>query len=615
MGDFFSTKEIGVFHRELTLYYKDHDTMLMKVRVSFPSSKSTNFFSDNDVLNCIASFFKELEKYLIKYLETGAWRQSSDWIGTEDKKEWVVPSKYTIPYDYTSSASINSKLSEKYRMRFRTLLSDEEVNKYVEVFQDKIKKLADNFDNRFSENQKKGSAGQASEAISQNINKVLVNVQSESKLNQDKNEQQRPIGDSQKKTLTPPSNIQPAVSRVEQATPQKSKISVFKLPNAKVGVDYREHLLETTEMVPFEYVVTVSPPDVGLTYSREDGFISGKPAKACDIEITIKYRNRNLKAWNEWRCQIYANPDPSSLWKDLPTDPAAPYQKGNAEVGACVIGSKRIIAASQRGRSHSQEGKFRDDHFLIHTLSEEGWGIIAVADGAGSAKYSREGSKIACEVVVDNIVSGISSNLTPVLDSLKGKVLGEVQDLKQVKDALYMLLGGAGLKALNAIKKEAEDKQFKTKDYATTLIVSIVRKIEQGWFVGAFWVGDGGAGVYRKGESVHLLGEPDGGEFAGQTRFLTSTEIWESKELFNRVRYVVVDDFTSLVLMTDGVSDPKFETENNLKSLKHWDSFWDDLSQGVNFDPANNDTDKELLKWLDFWSPGNHDDRTIAILY
>lgn len=24
---------------------------------------------------------------------------------------------------------------------------------------------------------------------------------------------------------------------------------------------------------------------------------------------------------------------------------------------------------------------------------------------------------------------------------------------------------------------------------------------------------------------------------------------------------------------------------------------------------------EQLLNWLDFWSPGNHDDRTIAILY
>lgn len=23
----------------------------------------------------------------------------------------------------------------------------------------------------------------------------------------------------------------------------------------------------------------------------------------------------------------------------------------------------------------------------------------------------------------------------------------------------------------------------------------------------------------------------------------------------------------------------------------------------------------QLLRWMDFWSPGNHDDRTIAILY
>ena len=38
-------------------------------------------------------------------------------------------------------------------------------------------------------------------------------------------------------------------------------------------------------------------------------------------------------------------------------------------------------------------------------------------------------------------------------------------------------------------------------------------------------------------------------------------------------------------------------------------------SNGVELTDDNEDAAGQLLQWLDFWSPGNHDDRTIAILY
>ncbi|MGN1064340.1 MAG: protein phosphatase 2C domain-containing protein, partial [Thermoguttaceae bacterium] len=87
------------------------------------------------------------------------------------------------------------------------------------------------------------------------------------------------------------------------------------------------------------------------------------------------------------------------MWKDLPTDGSAPFQKSNsASQGEELADGLVVIAASERGRAHANEGKFRDDHFLIETGPEaNGWLFFAVADGAGSANYSREGSKIACE--------------------------------------------------------------------------------------------------------------------------------------------------------------------------------------------------------------------------
>ena len=75
--------------------------------------------------------------------------------------------------------------------------------------------------------------------------------------------------------------------------------------------------------------------------------------------------------------------------------------------------------------------------------------------------------------------------------------------------------------------------------------------------------------------------------------------------------------------MTDGISDPMFETENNLNSFNKWAEFWDKLKtgfpddeiSGVDLKDDNEESKDQLLKWMDFWSPGNHDDRTLVILY
>ena len=61
-------------------------------------------------------------------------------------------------------------------------------------------------------------------------------------------------------------------------------------------------------------------------------------------------------------------------------------------------------------------------------------------------------------------------------------------------DALYGILGNSVFKAVKNIEEEAKKTNKPLKDYSTTLIVSICKKFKFGWFVGAFWVGDGGVG-------------------------------------------------------------------------------------------------------------------------
>jgi len=72
--------------------------------------------------------------------------------------------------------------------------------------------------------------------------------------------------------------------------------------------------------------------------------------------------------------------------------------------------------------------------------------------------------------------------------------------------------------------------------------------------------------------------------------------------------------------MTDGIYDPKFDVEKKLEDLEAWQRFLADLD-GENEDKVKvdftdeNKAKEDLLKWMDFWSKGNHDDRTLAIIY
>lgn len=371
---------------------------------------------------------------------------------------------------------------------------------------------------------------------------------------------------------------------------------------------------------------------IGLTYNLETAELSGIPSLAGDHKIRLKIKRSD---WSEGKpifereIILIINPDPKSLWKNIPTPTDIEYYKPDCDkrfvkveaisnvLGLSRSARKDIVVASQRGRSHAQEGKPRDDDFAVNYLKEHDWYILVVADGAGSAKYSRKGSEIACKTVLEVCESLIKSNHKDFEHLIKEFSLAKSEEnRKKMGDSFYSILGNAVFKSLKNIEIEAKKANRPTKEFATTLIVAICKKFKFGWFVGAFWVGDGGLGIYNKETRfLKILGESDGGEFAGQTRFLTMPEITQPNELYRRLRFDIVDDFTALVLMTDGVTDPKFETDANLVKVEKWDELWSDLEKEVDFRDDNKSSADQLLKWLDFWSPGNHDDRTIAILF
>ena len=413
----------------------------------------------------------------------------------------------------------------------------------------------------------------------------------------------------------------------------KNKQIIFQ--NGKVGQDYCVDFdFEKLEFAEIAEVSFEGLEKIGLEYYPAENKIKGTPTEAGDHKITMKFKIKGYKDRPPLEREVIfiINPDPRVLWsKNIPTPEDIEYfkldsDKAFVKVAAKIekksfLGKKKeiprkdMVAASQRGRSHAIEGNPRDDDFALHFDNETECYIMMVADGAGSAKYSRRGSQIACDRAMTVCKEKLLANKEVFLKHNKA------EDKNEIGKVLQETISNAVFEAYKAIEKEAAEKGNPIKDFSTTLILSVCKKFEYGWFVGAWWVGDGGIGIYNKDKNeVKVLGEPDGGEFAGQTRFLTMPDIIKN-DLYSRMKFEVVEDFTALILMTDGVTDPKFETDANLNRIEKWNELWQDLNgeneddAKVDFTDDNEQAAEQLLKWLDFWSKGNHDDRTIAILF
>ncbi|MEG5461887.1 PP2C family serine/threonine-protein phosphatase, partial [Enterobacter kobei] len=245
----------------------------------------------------------------------------------------------------------------------------------------------------------------------------------------------------------------------------------------------------------------------------------------------------------------------------------------------------------------------------INHCQETGWSVMLVADGAGSAVNSREGSRIAVKTAGDyllNQLSGVKGvHLKQHITAWEGS------DQQATINAMLHHFKQAATLAVNSIQNEAICAEQPVKSYSTTLLATVALRTDNELFAAAFWLGDGAIGAYSPSGKVRILGNPDSGEYAGQTRFLDQSIIADPS-FSGRISVGKWNDVSHLILMTDGVSDPLFETDNGLRSDEKWTRLVDELN------PVLTDASiapERLGDWLNFFSTGNHDDRTIAVLW
>ena len=364
------------------------------------------------------------------------------------------------------------------------------------------------------------------------------------------------------------------------------------LPNARHGEPYRAALPPTATAITFH-------PECGLTWDAAAQQIHGTPSQSGDVEIHYQiHENNNITPVVQ---KLYINPDPKSLWQNQPSDPTAPYAKPDTAHERIPTPQGSLIAARVRGRSHAHNGTHCDDDYRIAYHERTGLHFIAVADGAGSAAFSRYGSQLA--------VNAAANTVWQLLDDSEKDFFRLPQyDADNQKRVLSHLIRHAAYQAYAAQTEAAKAEAIPLKSLACTLLIALALPCADDWLVAAYWVGDGAAAVWQpENQQLMLLGESDGGAYSGETVFLSAHEV--SDNLAHRIRCWVGQQPPVLLLMTDGVSDPKFETDANLARPERWAELWQELQPALQAEqPA-----AALEEWLGFWSAGNHDDRTLAL--
>ncbi|MEH2425483.1 MAG: PP2C family serine/threonine-protein phosphatase [Nostoc sp.] len=170
----------------------------------------------------------------------------------------------------------------------------------------------------------------------------------------------------------------------------------------------------------------------------------------------------------------------------------------------------KAVARYAIGTSHQNQGIRCQDYGDYRIFNDVIIG--AVADGAGSAKYSDIGSKLAVETVL-KCFSDISES------PQKQEELEEDFSQPLSKKEVHKLFAKILEIALEKLHNQAAQGNYSVNDLACTLLVFVATP---DWIAG-MQIGDGFIVVRSQESEYQLLFQPDKGEFINETTFITST--------------------------------------------------------------------------------------------
>lgn len=247
----------------------------------------------------------------------------------------------------------------------------------------------------------------------------------------------------------------------------------------------------------------------------------------------------------------------------------------------------QIIKKSVKGTSHETTGKPCQDYAnykIINNIL-----IGAVSDGAGSAKKSEIGSKLAVKKTLEYLTEYI--NKYPNLDQ---SPFSEEQARSLFTNTTNQVIANL---------KEQAGKGYQFKDLSCTLLAFIVTP---NWLT-AMQIGDGFVVIRLQNEQDYqLLFQPSKGEYANTTTFLTSSNAMEDLQVT-----VINKPVEFIFASTDGLEKLALEYKN--RTYKAFPKFFQPIEDDIKTDYEKEKIDIPL--WLNSEQVNNRtdDDKTVLI--
>ncbi len=251
-----------------------------------------------------------------------------------------------------------------------------------------------------------------------------------------------------------------------------------------------------------------------------------------------------------------------------------------------------VVGAARRGRRHAHVGAWCEDAVFVHLGASRG--VLVVADGAGSAAWSRLGSAMAVDMV------GAALRDVPLLD----------------EPAMH----GAIEAALDGLVRCASAMNVPPRMLRTTLLAVAWEPNDSGGVrLITTQVGDGVLVLAHADGRITQPAAGDAGEWSGEVHcFLPDDETMARARAATVVHDIL--DLIGVLLVTDGVEDALYPFARHapavLSQLVHGATAPLGTLTAQPVTPSvmtSHAPGLTLLEWLSFEKRGENDDRTLAV--
>ncbi|MHC5821956.1 MAG: PP2C family serine/threonine-protein phosphatase [Nostoc sp.] len=253
----------------------------------------------------------------------------------------------------------------------------------------------------------------------------------------------------------------------------------------------------------------------------------------------------------------------------------------------------KAVAGSEIGTSHQKQGIVCQDYGDSRIFKDVIVG--AVADGAGSAKHSDVGAKLAVKTVLKYLgrISEYLQNRKHCLEKIS-QPLSE-QEAKK-------LFAGTVKTVIAKLHKQAAEGDYSVNDLACTLLVFVATP---DW-VAAMQIGDGFIVMRSQDSEYQLLFQPDKGEFANETTFITSANAVKEMQVT-----VISEKQEFICASTDGLE----KVAIRLSDWEPFSPFFKPLEEYLHEPVNEEEKDKYLMEFLNSerLNSRTDDDKTLLL--